>query len=589
MRKGSFSVRNNVSHSTKHNNREQSPRYLIDTSVKNYYEQFYSDDEFINLAQERYKKIIKQNMQKKQIPALIKEAVITIKDNQDQEDIKELFKNLNAKYGGHHLLEIAIHKDEGYFQKDNIAYYPTKNILKKDNDWYICSNPSITQPRANDFDLKVNIAEFEKVYNYHAHAKFSMFDLNTAKTARMDKGQMSSRIKLVSDFLGLDYAPDAKTSRVKKSVNQIKDEHLARAKATQINQHQERAKQKDLKAEIAELRKQLQEQHATRKDYAQLEQLNKELKEQIKQKTLSYEDLQDRFNDFKEELLNRGYCKELSEEEKQELKSDTKADNLQKLEQKHTSKKFGVFEKIDYRQISQEQEQIIKHQEKKIQLLQGAVAYQEQEKENFFTQAKEKIKQIFIDKIEELKDDVKYFKELFEKYRKESQELSYKLTIALQENEKIAAENRQLKAEINELKTSKEKVVKYDSPQETISDLDRINDKYGKDDISLEKTNEILKTINQKQKDRRQQIEKLDIQEPSEVENILFGRTQPTEEKKYRKMWMDENGQAKINYITQTEYNTLDQEEKREYKSIEQKDKNYTKSRENRSNYRFRY
>ncbi len=36
------------------------------------------------------------------------------------------------------LISLTIHKDEGYFTKNNQNFYPHKNILKKeDNNWYI--------------------------------------------------------------------------------------------------------------------------------------------------------------------------------------------------------------------------------------------------------------------------------------------------------------------------------------------------------------------------------------------------------------------------------------------------------------------
>ena len=121
MRKGTFSVQKANSNSAKHNSRELAPKYLIDTSAKNYYELITPDNEFKNIAQNIYKEKIKQTMQKKQVENLIQETVLTLQPNQDEKDVKDLFKKLNQKYGGHELLEIAIHRDEGYFLKDEIA------------------------------------------------------------------------------------------------------------------------------------------------------------------------------------------------------------------------------------------------------------------------------------------------------------------------------------------------------------------------------------------------------------------------------------------------------------------------------------
>ena len=303
MRKGTFSVQTANPNSAKHNSRELAPKYLIDSSQKNYYELLKKDDDFILEAQAIYKDKIKQTMQKKQVENLIQETVLTLQPNQDEKDVKDLFKKLNQKYGGHELLEVAIHRDEGYFLKDDIAYYPTKNILNKNGDWYVCSDNSIKKPKQDDFDRIVNINEFEKVYNYHAHAKFSMFDRETGKTARMQKKDMSERIKFVSDELGLLFAPDQETSRIKKSVNLVKDEHLARAREleTQKELKQELAKAKDLQEINKQLREELKEMGALRADYAQLEALNKELKEQVKNKTLTIEELNNIINEYKQD------------------------------------------------------------------------------------------------------------------------------------------------------------------------------------------------------------------------------------------------------------------------------------------------
>lgn len=330
MRKGTFSVQTANPNSAKHNSRELAPKYLIDTSAKNYYELLKKDDDFILEAQAIYKEKIKQTMQKKQVENLIQETVLTLQPNQDEKDVKDLFKKLNQKYGGHELLEVAIHRDEGYFSKDDIAYYPTKNILNKNGDWYVCSDNSIKKPKQDDFDRIVNIDEFEKVYNYHAHAKFSMFDRETGKTARMQKKDMSERIKFVSDELGLLFAPDQETSRIKKSVNLVKDEHLVRAREleTQKELKQELAKAKDLQEINKQLREELKQAAATRADYAQLEALNKDLKEQLKDKTLTVDELNKKIDEYKQEKAPKTNeivldDKSIPEKEKEVLKQFT--------------------------------------------------------------------------------------------------------------------------------------------------------------------------------------------------------------------------------------------------------------------------
>ena len=223
MRKGTFSVETAKPNSAAHNSRKHPPKYLIgfaNESDTNYYELIESDNDFIDKAQKLYREKIGQKMQKKQIQKLVKEAVITIKKDQDENTIKELFDKLHRRYGGHNLLELSIHRDEGHFLFRGFKHYPNKSIVKKDGDWYIQSDPL-----NEEFDIRVDESELTPIYNYHAHAKFTMFEKETGKTARMTKGKMSDRIKFVSNELGLDYNPQAPSRYLRKSVAMLKDEY----------------------------------------------------------------------------------------------------------------------------------------------------------------------------------------------------------------------------------------------------------------------------------------------------------------------------------------------------------------------------
>ena len=304
MRKGTFSVKKANSNSSKHNSRENAPKYLIglEFETSNYYELINSDDNFIIEAQNIYKNKIKQSMQKSQVDNLIQETVLTLKPEQNENDVKDLFSKLHKKYGGHEILELSVHRDEGHFVKDEIAYYPTKNILNKNGDWYICSDLNIEKPKENDFDKKVNIEDYKKVYNYHAHVKFSMFDRELGKSARMQKKDMSERIKFVSDELGLIFSPGI-DSRITKSVSQIKDEHLVKAQATAKEQAKSNATIQELKKANAELKAELQTAKAKRPEHAQLEQLNKELTIKLKNKDLTIEEMNTKFEELKNKLL----------------------------------------------------------------------------------------------------------------------------------------------------------------------------------------------------------------------------------------------------------------------------------------------
>jgi len=98
MRKGTFSVQVATAISSKHNSRQLAPKYLIDSS-KNYYKLIKSDNEFIQEAKCIYKEKINQTMQERNIKNLILETVLTLQEYQNENDVKELFKKLNKRYG----------------------------------------------------------------------------------------------------------------------------------------------------------------------------------------------------------------------------------------------------------------------------------------------------------------------------------------------------------------------------------------------------------------------------------------------------------------------------------------------------------
>lgn len=259
-RKASFSVEISTKHSTAHNNRTVPPKYLIglEKNTQNYYARLngYEDDsQFILQMSQQYQKVFGQKMQQKQKDSMIKEAVISLEKHHDENDILLLFKVLGETYGGHIPLEVAIHKDEGHFVKDGVSYYPTKHIIKKGDTWFTlgddhCIDYGESKLPIEFFDTEVDISTFEKVYNYHAHVKFTMINMmgsiptfnqeesqkiqnepskitqqDKLRTAKMTKRMMQSRLKVVADTLNMYYAPNPKTSRIKKSIGQVKEDH----------------------------------------------------------------------------------------------------------------------------------------------------------------------------------------------------------------------------------------------------------------------------------------------------------------------------------------------------------------------------
>lgn len=230
-----FSVLKASAHSSEHNSREDIPDYLIGAKngEENVYDLRHSDSDFLELAKVKYQEVTGQKMQQKQIDALIKETVLSLDDHHTKADVQKVFDQLNEKYGGHYITELSIHKDEGHFEdKNGVTYYPTKDILQKEDGWYIVPldqslemKPSY-KPKVHEFSEKVDINDFKPIHNIHAHVKFSMFDLQTGKTGRMKHNELNDRIKTAAHVLKLEYNPE-KGSNKRTPVEQIKTQHKA--------------------------------------------------------------------------------------------------------------------------------------------------------------------------------------------------------------------------------------------------------------------------------------------------------------------------------------------------------------------------
>lgn len=398
MRKASFSVEKVSSNTDAHNTREHSPKYLLgcEEDNPNVYIKYYDYEEFQTLAENRYMEVNNQKMQQKQKDSMFEEALISLEKHHTEKDIENLFKDLNKKYTGHTLINLAIHRDEGHFEKDGIEYYPTKHILQKDDGWYILDEDDTEilqslqdkdfKPKAEDFKVKVNIEDFNKVYNYHAHAVFSRFDLELGKSARLQKKDMSERYKFVAENMQMRYAPD-ESRFVKKSINQYKNdksnsrnERLILKKQLENEFQKEYAKlkeenqalkvdnealkkenetlkfdKKELENQIKDLSKNLKETlkelGALRPQYAQLEQLNKNLNEDLKNKVLnhekvvkSYEDLE---KNLREELTKKDEKINDLEVENKDLKSELEALKYQlDLKEKRNQSYFGLNKEL---------------------------------------------------------------------------------------------------------------------------------------------------------------------------------------------------------------------------------------------------
>lgn len=285
-RSATFSVTAAGSHSSAHNSREEKPKYLIGTSLgsENVYNLRHSDADFLALAEAKYKETTGQKMQQKQKDALIKETVLSLEAHHAAADVQKVFDELAVKYGGHYITELSIHRDEGHFEDENgITYYPTKDILQKEDGWYIVplaesiNHAPEYRPKAEEFSEKVDIDKFKPVHNVHAHVKFSMFDLDTGKTGRMQHKDLNDRIRTAARVLKLEYNPEKKNDK-RVTVADTKAQHKAvrNEKVRNFLEHGHTLEAKNREAE--QLRYNFREMQ---KQISALEALNAEQKKEL--------------------------------------------------------------------------------------------------------------------------------------------------------------------------------------------------------------------------------------------------------------------------------------------------------------------
>ncbi|RXJ76585.1 hypothetical protein CRV03_09025 [Arcobacter sp. F155] len=291
-----------------HNSRTSKITYLlkhIDSNKVNENKRYMDYDKFKKLAIDSYKQKHNQSMQKKQVDNLFLEAVINLKEEHNLKDIEKLFTELKKEFIGFELLDVSIHRDEGVFldspypenelvydsinlkwyhddldvTDEIIDYKPSKDIFYNEDtkNWYL----------DKEFKIKADMSKLQLKMNYHAHTIFSLYDLDTCKSARLSRTQMSLLQTKVAEFLKMERGTVwSKTKR--KNHFQIKEEH-AKVREQKIKK---KASNNDLKEIIKQQRKELQKLGAKREEHAKLEALHKSLKIQLEDDNLSIEDIE---------------------------------------------------------------------------------------------------------------------------------------------------------------------------------------------------------------------------------------------------------------------------------------------------------
>ena len=215
-------------------------------------------DELLNEATQNYYERRHQKIQDNTNGAKFRwGCVVNINENHTLNDIENLADKLCEKYGWQKL-QVAIHRDEGHYKRDENG-----------------------EPKLDENGKKI----FDP--NLHAHIEFFMLDKQgnyRFKKRDFGKKTMSELQTFVAKELDMERGiVGSKTIRLehKQYRQEARKQEILKAK-----NEKQKLTIKELNNTIKDLRGQLKENHATREDYAKLEQEAKELKEQLKKKEL---------------------------------------------------------------------------------------------------------------------------------------------------------------------------------------------------------------------------------------------------------------------------------------------------------------
>ena len=301
----SINFKKSIAINTEHNDRTLAPSYLIDTEKGaecnlNAEQARALKNQIIKEAIQKYTENTRQKFQAKSFEW---SAVVNIKPDTTMQDLENLAKHFNDKYG-FQCYQIAIHRDEGH---------------KDENG--------------------------EKQINQHAHMEFITLDKETGK--QNFKMRDFSRQKMreiqteVAEILQMERGKDKRLTGAKR---------IEPRKYAQLKEQEKKA----VKEATQDLKKQLEKKE---QNLEAVKLSKKEIKEQFEAFR----------KENAGQGLAKEFFRELSEEKKKQLQEPSYTQDELKayfteLLEKHTSKKKGLFsekEVIDYEKIIQEQQQTI--------------------------------------------------------------------------------------------------------------------------------------------------------------------------------------------------------------------------------------
>lgn len=344
----SINFKKSISINTEHNDRTLAPNYLIDKEKgvecnRNAEKARELKNQIINEAKETYQNKVKQKFQAKNFEW---SAVVNIKPDTTMQDLENLAKHFNDKYG-FQCYQIAIHRDEGH---------------KDENG--------------------------EKQINQHAHMEFITLDRETGKQnfkmRDFSKQKMREIQTEVAEILQMERGKDKRltgtkrieprkyaqlkeqekenTKELKKTIKE-KDKELLSQK--EINQRLEQERKAWLNENKA-LKEQNQELKYQQADYKELKALNQKQFETIEALNLEIQKLKDEKekNEREKEVKIKAIESDLNNER---IKNNELQAKINKNENKAISEDLNAIKNLQ--QENQELKTTIQEQKQEIQAL----------------------------------------------------------------------------------------------------------------------------------------------------------------------------------------------------------------------------
>ena len=474
----SIHIQKSSAGSVHHNSRENFSHSVVFTDEKNELlnnakESFTIYRDELKIRSEAYSNSTGQKLQSRAVTQL--SAVINLEQHHTMKDLEKIKTYLEKEFDTK-VFQMAIHRDEGKLKEKT-----TGNYLVSGTDFFL--NP---KDNKHYYDKKytkpLNLDNYTIEKNYHAHIE--MMGLKSdGKAIRQDMNRF--KLSKLQDFVaeslqmqrGKNYLIDKSSKRLDthefKQAKKIENNVLKSAKEHIKTKTIPLAKAKKLQELINTLRAELKENGATRADYAQLEELNKALKTEVKNKTLTIEQLQQQTNSLRTQLLN-------SEKEVNTLK--TQINSLEAQKGSNPSIDTNLTIKSD---SNPNMAYLIAHKtiEKDFER-----SFEKKEVINANTFQTESVQVLTpVPEEQSLYSRIKNnFKGMFEYMQKQYFELMQKFQELEKKNKELTNENAELKAKVKTLESEAPKQIKKDPVLELLREAESKS-------FSLEDTQKFVK------------------------------------------------------------------------------------------------